>query len=106
MHVAETMRGYHETVSPITEITVIHGFTFAKTKKGSALVPFPMDHGVWSQKANRVMDFLKSKYKSRGFNGRLDLWVAGTLSPLARQQLAVLGYTVTENVDQRVGFMD
>ena len=106
MHIAETMRSYHETVSPITEITVIHGFTFAKSQKGSALMPFPMDHGVWSQKANRVMGFLKSKYKSRGFNGRLDLWVAGTLSPLARQQLAVLGYTVTENVYQRVGFMD
>ncbi len=106
MNVAEIMRGYHETVSPITEIKVVHGFTFAKTKKGSALVPFPMDHGVWSQKANRVMGFLKSKYKSPGFNGKFDLWVAGTLSPLARRQLAVLGYTVTENVDQRVGFLD
>ncbi len=106
LNTAETMRGYHETVSPITEITVIHGFAFAKTQKGSVLMPFPLDHGVWSEKASQVIDFLKSNYKSPGFNGRFEMWVAGTVSPLARQQLAIRGFTVTENVHQRAGFMD
>ena len=106
MNTAETMRGYHETVSPITEITVVGGFTFAKTQKGSALMPFPLDHGVWSAKASQVIDYLKTSYKSPGFNGVIELWVAGTVSPLARQQLAIRGFTVVENVDRRVGFMD
>jgi len=106
MNIAETMRGYHETVSPITEITVFEGFAFAKTQKGSVLMPFPLDHGVWSEKASQVIDFLKSNYKSPGFNGRFEMWVAGTVSPLARQQLGIRGFTVTENVAQRAGFMD
>ena len=106
MNTAETMRGYHETVSPITEITVVGGITFAKTQKGSALLPFPLDHGVWSQKASQVIDYLKSNYRSPGFNGVIELWVAGTVSPLARQQLAIRGFTVVENVYRRVGFID
>ena len=34
-----------------------------------------------------------------GFNGKFELWVAGTVSPLARQQmaLAIRGFTVVEN---------
>ena len=69
-------------------------------------MPFPLDHGVWSAKASQVIDYLKSSYKSPGFNGVIELWVAGTVSPLARQQLAIRGVTVVENVDRRVGFMD
>ena len=106
MNTAETMRGYHETISPIIEITVIEGFILARTSRGSALMPFPLDHGVWSAKASQAIDYLKSSYKSPGFNGAIELWVAGTVSPIARQQLAIRGFTVVENVDRRVGFMD
>jgi hypothetical protein len=106
MNIAETMRGYHEKVSPITEITVVEGFTFAKTRKGTALMPLPLDHGVWSERARNVIDFLKANYKSPGFNGRFEMWVAGTISPLAREQLKGRGFAITENVNRRVGFID
>jgi len=69
-------------------------------------VPLPLDHGVWSERARDVIDYLKANYKSPGFNGKFDLWVAGTVSPLARQQLNERGFAVTENVYRRVGFMD
>ena len=34
------------------------------------------------------------------------LWLAGTVTPLARSNLERLGFRVTENVDQRIGFVD
>ena len=37
---------------------------------------------------------------------RLELWVTGTLSPLARKQLKGPGIKVAENVDERINFMD
>ncbi len=106
MNTAETMRGYHLTVAPIMEITVIDGITIARTKKDSALVPFPLDHGVWSERAEQVIDYLRANYRSPGFNGKFELWVTGTVSPLLRRQLERRGFEVVEDVDKRIDFMD
>jgi hypothetical protein len=103
---AETMRGYHDSVSPLTSITVIGGMVVAQTQAGNALIPFPLDHGVWSSMASRIIGLVKRDYRSQGFNGAFDMWLAGTVSPLARSNLERLGFRVTENVDKHIGFMD
>ncbi len=38
--------------------------------------------------------------------GDFDLWVTGTVSPLAHQGFAGYGITVTENVDERQRMFD
>jgi hypothetical protein len=103
---AETMRGYHEMVSPLVEISSVAGLIVAHTKNGSALIPFPLDHGVWRARAAGIFNQIKAEYRPANFNGTFDLWVAGTVSALAREQLAARGVTVTENVDESIGFMD
>ncbi len=104
--VAETMWGYHATVSPISKITIFGGMVVAQAQNGAALIPFALDHGVWSQRADQVVRNLKDKYQAVGFNGRFDLWVTGTMSPLAQKRLKELGFTVAQEVDRRVHFMD
>ena len=52
------------------------------------------------------MKALMDKSKADGFTGGIDLWVTGTLSPIARDRLTDLGYRVTENVDDKIGFLD
>lgn len=106
MNIAQVLRGYHSTVSPIAEIREVGGFTVARTANGAALISFPLDHGVWSSRADRVLSAMKENYTDPKFNGRFELWVTGTVSPLARRQLAALGITVTENVYQRIEIMD
>jgi hypothetical protein len=106
MNIAQTLRGYYETVSPVKEVTVLKGFTLARAENGRVLMPFPLDHGVWSERASQVIGYLKSSYQAPGFTGKFDLWVTGTVSPLARQQLEQLGFEVAENVDQRIEIMD
>jgi hypothetical protein len=105
-NMAETMRGYHEEVSPIKEINIVGGLTVAGAGNGSALIPFPLDHGVWTEKADRIIRNLVTSYRASGLGGRLSLWVTGTLSPMARKNLTELGIEVAENVDQRIEFMD
>ncbi len=48
-YMAETMRGYQETVSPIMDIKVVSGLVFAKAKDGSVLIPLPVDYGIWTR---------------------------------------------------------
>jgi hypothetical protein len=106
MNIAQTLRGYHETVSPIEEVTVLKGFTLARAENGRVLMPFPLDHGVWSERASQVIGYLKNNYEAPGVTGKFDLWVTGTVSPLARQELEQLGFEIAENVDQRIEIMD
>jgi hypothetical protein len=103
---AETMRGYHEQASPLIEIRMIAGLFVAQAKNGSALIPFPLDHGVWRRQAAVIFDKIAADYRPAGFNGKFELWVTGTVSAMARQQLAARGVKITEQVDQSVGFMD
>ena len=71
------------------------------------LIPFPLDYGVWSVRADRVVKNTLAGHKtgSRG-PAKFELWVTGTVSPLARKQLQSQGIKVVEKVDKRIGMMD
>ncbi len=105
-NMAEILRAYHETVSPLREI-VVPGILFARAANGAVLVPFPLDYGVWSPRAEQVVKKSLAAYRgSRQGQPPVDLWVTGALSPLARQNLQTYGIQVTEHVDRRIGLMD
>ncbi len=106
MNMAQTMGGYNDSVAPIEEITALAGLTMARAENGRALIPFPLDHGVWSERASRIVNHLVTSYRSPGFRGGFDLWVTGTVSPRAHQELARIGITVTANVDEHFGMFD
>ncbi len=80
--------------------------TIARAKNGRALIPFPLDHGVWSARGSGVIGHMKQTYEANGFRGKCDLWVTGTVTPRARRELAAMGIEVTENVDEKIGFLD
>ena len=106
MNMAQILQGYNETVSPIEDIALVNGLTVARAKNGRALIPFPLDRGVWSERGSKIVSHLKQIYEAAGFKGKFDFWVTGTVTPRARQGLAALGIAVTENVDERIGFLD
>jgi hypothetical protein len=105
-NMAEILRGYHETVSPIQEIRV-PGVLTARAANGTALVPYPLDYAVWSVRAERVVKNSLAGLKSgQRRPAKIELWVTGQVSPLFRQQLKAQGIQVVEKVDRRVGLMD
>jgi hypothetical protein len=104
--IAETMWGYHASVSPVTKISIVGGMVVAQSQSGAALVPFALDHGVWSQRASQVTQNLIATYQAAGFSGKFDLWVTGTVSPLAQRKLTELGFSVSQQVGRRILFMD
>jgi hypothetical protein len=106
MNIAQTLQGYDETVSRIQEIKVVNGFMVARALNGRALVPFPLDHGVWGARGSWIINHMKQTYEANGFQGKYDLWVTGTVSTRTRRELTALGIEVTENVDQGIGFLD
>ena len=107
MNMAQILGGYNDTVSPIEEIVIIDDLTLARAGNGRVMIPFPLDHGVWSKRANDIVKHLVTTYRlDTGYSGGYDLWVTGTVSPLAHEGFAGHGVSVTENVDERLAMMD
>jgi hypothetical protein len=105
-NMAEILAAYQQSVSPIREITA-PGIILARAANGTVLIPFPLDYGVWTVRAEGVVKKTLASSKNSGGNpAKVEFWVTGTVSPLARQQLQAQGVTVVERVDRRVGMMD
>jgi len=92
VNTAQILRGYHEKQGPITGITMVGPLTLAQTKSGAAVIPFALDHGVWTANADKVSQELKTTYRAPGFNGTFELWVTGTLSARGKQELQARGF--------------
>ena len=106
MNIAQTLQGYNETVSPIEDISLDSGVTIARAENGRALIPFPLDHGVWTERASDTIRHMKQTYEADGFQGNFDFWITGTVTPRAQNELASMGLEVNENVDEKIGFLD
>ncbi|MCZ6874762.1 MAG: hypothetical protein O7G88_14730, partial [bacterium] len=59
-----------------------------------------------TERAAKVIPHVLASAQVAGFTKPYELWVTGTLSAMARQQLSKLGITAAENVDARLTFMD
>src|SRR5262249_19424871 len=106
-NMAQIMRGYHETVSPIIEIhRVAQRLMVAQTRGGTALVALPLDSLMWTEMADKRSHEIKTKYRAAGFTGKFDVWLTGTASPQAKERLGERGMTIVEEVGKRVEIVD
>ena len=106
VNMAQILRGYHETKSPITGITMVGALAVAQTKAGVAVIPFALDYGVWTANADRLSQSMKATYKASGFNGNFEIWVTGAVSPTAKQKLQARRFTVVEQAGRRFEIID
>jgi hypothetical protein len=105
---AQVMRAYNETVSPIQRITGLYPLVFAKAANGKYLMPFPLDYGMWTERADHTVPRLIEAYiqTNPDADKNFELWVTGTVTPLAKQEMTGLGVNVVEDVDTRIEIID
>lgn len=106
MAMAQLLRGYHQTVSPLTAIARLNRLTVAKTQAGQAVVTLPADQLIWTDRVDEVSGGVASEYRAGGLGPKIDLWLTGTASPRARQELGSRGITVIETANSRVEVLD
>ncbi len=105
-NMAEILHVYNQKVSPITDLSKVSFLLVARARNGTTMIPAPIDQGMWREPIDRVSQELVAQHPSSGSNGKIEIWVGGTVSPLARLQLKERGIKVTENVDMQITFMD
>jgi hypothetical protein len=93
---AEMYAGFHRAISPIEKFVSVGTLPAARTAKGALVFNIPVDHVVWSETVARlVTNAANLANQLPGINER-QLWVTGTLSPRARQELGNLNWKVYE----------
>ncbi len=106
MYVAETLRGLQQKGAKIQDIWVFGPLVFARAANGTVLVPLPLDQAFWTERASqRVPDGITA-YKAQNPNARkFEFWVTGTVTKLAKDQLAKLGASVVERCDKQIEYI-
>ena len=93
---AEMYAGFHRAISPIEKFVSVGTLPAARTAKGALVFNIPVDHVVWSETVARlVTNAANLASQLPGINER-QLWVTGTLSPRARQELGNMNWKVYE----------
>ena len=101
-HVAEMMRGYHLHVGTVDRLLALPRIPALYTKDQALVVMVPVDYLFWTSRVARVAQALTAHVPSRPRIARRELWIAGNVSPRARQEFEALGWLVYEQVSVRL----
>jgi len=106
MNIAEILGGYHQKVSPIRQVGVAKAIVWARDENGTILAPFPLDYGVWTEQVSVLVREMIAENTRENEKQKFELWVTGTMSPLAKKNLEARGVTVNEEVYKRIDLVD
>lgn len=101
-HVVEMMRGYHLHVGAVDRLLVLPRVPALYTKNKTLVVMLPVDYVFWTSRVASVAWALTTHVPSRPRVAQRELWIAGNVSPRARQELELLGWTVYEQVSGKL----
>jgi hypothetical protein len=99
---AEMMRGYHLHVGDVDRLVALPRIPALYTKDHALVVMLPVDHLFWTSRVALVAQGLTAHIPRRPRIARRELWIAGRVSPRARQELESLGWTVYEQVSEKL----
>jgi len=80
----------------------IRGLGIARTTAGVVIFHAPLDYLVWTEKMARVFDALNTSVNAMAGASGKEIWLAGSLSPMARQNIEMAGWRIHDNVESRL----
>jgi len=99
---AQLMGHYYEKTKDVSRFVDADGVPLLLTKSGMIVGIFPLDHVAWTaafgQKAMTVSGAIR---EMPGIRGK-ELWITGTVDPVARKTLEDRGWKVEEKIETRL----
>lgn len=92
---AEMYAGHSRNVGRIARFLPVGEFVVARTPGKAMVVCVPLDHVLWTEAVARVTDAFSRRARELGLSEK-HLWLTGTASVLAREQLGRGGWTLHE----------
>jgi len=99
---AQLMALYSSKVKAATSFVEANGVPLLKTKDGAIVGIFPLDHVAWtSALAAKEKAISEDIQKMQGVTGK-ELWITGTVDPVAQRALEDKGWKVHDRVQDRL----
>ena len=89
------MATYHQRVSPVKQVLNLYGLPAIHAQNDVLVVPLSVDYGWWTEDADRLSAAIANYQPQVNISKRI-LYVSGTISPLAKEQLADRGFIVSD----------
>jgi hypothetical protein len=93
---------YNEKEKSVVSFVDVAGIPMVHTKSGVLVGIFPLDHVAWTagfaQKAMAVSSAIK---ELQGVTGK-ELWITGTVDPVARKALENSGWKVQDKYQEQI----
>ena len=100
---ARMYAAYHQT-QPIERFVAVGNLVTARTRDGKTVAAVPVDHLAWTDTLAQSVAGAEGPLKKAGGAGGRELWLGGTISPLARKTLEAQGWKVFDKAgDKMVG---
>ena len=84
--------------APVAAVLTDSRALVAKTKDGRAVVLLPVDWVQWTAAYEKALTEVEKRAKAELGATKLELRMTGTMSAVAKKEMAARGWTVTENV--------
>ena len=97
---AELLHGYHTNVKPIKEIVPVRKFVVGYTADQTVVAAFPVDLLYWIELADHGSSALVKLDLSGRPVKKTELWVTGTLTPIALKEFEARGIVVNERAGE------
>ena len=88
---------FHKS-APVAAILPDSRALVAKTKDGRAVVLLPVDWVRWTEAFDKALTEVEKRAKAELGATKLEMRMTGTMSAVAKKEMAARGWTVTENV--------
>ena len=100
---AEMMAAYHLKVSPVARMIRLGEMAGLQKKDGTLVLTFPIDHVAWLKVVrDRTVTLSRNITQNIPNLTGKELWLGGTVTPVARQNLEAQGWVVKENVSKKL----
>ncbi len=93
---------YHQQTQPLERFVAVGNLVMARTRDGRTVVAVPLDYLAWTDALAQSMAGAEGSLKAAA--GGRELWLGGTISPLARKTLEAQGWKVYDKTaDKLIG---
>lgn len=95
---AELLTDYHSRIEPFADFVDVGGLPVNRTRSGKVVAVVEFDEFVWTKQASDFVAVIDQEIKQRKLGTTVEMRIAGTATPLARQGLREKGWKLFENM--------
>lgn len=99
---AQMYSGYHKAVARIARFVPVGQLAAARTREGHIVFAVPLDYLAWSESMARVIDGANRLVGQMPGIKEKQLWLGGSLSPMARRGLEKRAWKIFERSESRL----